>query len=1044
MSIPETSLRKPAVVMLLVLAFTAWGTYSFMTISRREDPKIDISWAAILTIYPGASAGEVEKKVTRPIEEALTTLASIEEIHSDSKNNVSFVMVKVAYTSNFAEQWNLVRARIGQIRSTLPDTIVGPRVIDDFGDVVGMMITVHGQDADPGRLNETAKKLKNRLLQIPSVGKVEISGRWEEEIAVTGNLDDFMQYDFTGITAQRLFTAQNMGLPGGLLHTADYDLRLAAPTEYRDLDEIRDQIFTVSPATGEPVRIGQVFEVNRRWAHPQNLYIRTNGENAVLVSITMKEGFDITVMGRAVRSMLGDFGTQLPPGIHTTLVHDQPRHVDENLGNFLKNLLQSLILVALSMALLLGLGSSILVSLGLPLAILISLALMPFVRVDLELASVAAFIIALGMLVDNSIIVVDHIHTLVDEGVELGTACVRGVTDLHMPILSGTVASVLAFFPLVLLPDEMGAYIRSLPWVLTLSLGASYLISISFTPLLSFWFMRLGRRLRPGKFARHQDALRNRETRRPSLGSRGYRRLISASLRFWPVVLLVSAGALAGSGYLFKHIGISFFPLAERDQFVVDIWTPEGSSILKTDEKAREVEKILMEEEDVTSVVTSVGLGLPRFWIAMMPHMNAFNLAQLLVNTKSPAATKRLVAQLKDRLSRVDGARIVAKELLLGIAIESPIAFKITGDDIPELLRISREIQDILSAHPGIVNTRDNFGTNALAYSIILDEDRALRLGISRLDTAISFITASVGMPVATWRGDDDPIPVVLELDKADVTDPEDLLRMNVRSQATGQAVPLSHLAHLEPRWEVGKIVRTKNQRSIIVHGYLQQGRLATAVLADVLPQVKKVQLPPGYRLDVEGEEKERAKTFGDLARVFIITIFALFFILVLQFGTFLQALVILGSVPLALVGGTLGLYFTGNTFGFSAFVGMIALAGIVIKNAVVWVEFVETAYTQGMPYREAVISAGIARLRPILLTAGTTIGGLIPLGLSGSVMWGPMAWTLIFGLGVSTLLTLLVIPVVYYLVIRKKVIPPPITPSPQPDPDAPAPQEAA
>ncbi len=1043
MSIAETSLRKPAIVWLLVLAFTAWGAWSFMTISRREDPKIEISWAAILTIYPGASAAEVEKKVTRPLEEALTTLSSLEEIHSDSKNNVSFVMVKVAYTSNFAEQWNLVRARISQIRSTLPDTIVGPRVIDDFGDVVGMMITVHGKDADPGRLYETAKKLKNRLLQIPSIGKVEISGRWEEEIAVTGSLDDFMRYDFTGITAQRLFTAQNMGLPGGLLHTGDYDLRLAAPTEYRDLNEIRDQIFTVSPATGEPVRIGQVFEVQRRWADPQNLYIRSDGENAVLVSITMKEGFDITGMGRQVRSLLTEFESRLPPGIRTTLVHDQPRHVDENLGSFIENLLESLILVALSMALLLGLGSSILVSLGLPLAILISLALMPFVRVDLELASVAAFIIALGMLVDNSIIVVDHIHSLVDEGVELRTACVRGVTDLHMPILSGTVASVLAFFPLVLLPDEMGAYIRSLPWVLTLSLGASYIISISFTPLLSFWFFRLSRHLRPKKYARHLEELKDRDTRKPSLGSRAYRSLMSFCLRFWPLILLASAGAFAGSLYLFQRIGISFFPLAERDQFVVDIWTPEGSSIRRTDEKAREVEKIVLEDPGVTSVVTSVGTGLPRFWIAMMPHMNAFNLAQLLVNTKSPADTKRMVAQLKDRLARVDGARIVAKELLLGIAIESPIAFKITGDDIPELLRISREIQNILTAHPGIVNTRDNFGTNALAYSIVLDEDRALRLGISRLDTAISFITASVGMPVATWRGDDDPIPVVLELDKAELRDPEDVLRMNVRSQSTGQAVPLSHLARLEPRWEVGKIVRTKNQRSLIVHGYLRQGRLATAVLADVLPEVRKVQLPPGYRLEVEGEEKERAKTFGDLTRVFVITIFALFFILVLQFGTFLQALVILGSVPLALVGGTLGLYFTGNTFGFSAFIGMIALAGIVIKNAVVWVEFVETAYEQGMPYRDAVISAGIARLRPILLTAGTTIGGLIPLGLSGSVMWGPMAWTLIFGLGVSTLLTLLVIPVVYYLVIRKKAVPPPITPEPQGDPDATAPQEA-
>ncbi len=319
-----------------------------------------------------------------------------------------------------------------------------------------------------------------------------------------------------------------------------------------------------------------------------------------------------------------------------------------------------------------------------------------------------------------------------------------------------------------------------------------------------------------------------------------------------------------------------------------------------------------------------------------------------------------------------------------------------------------------------MISTRDNFGTHSLAQRVVLDEEKALRLGITRLDAAISLITASAGIPVGTFRSKDDPIPIKLRLDSAEIAQPEDVLRMSVRSQATGQAVPLSHLARVEPRWEVGKIVRTHNRRSIVVHGYLRQGQLASSVLRDVLPEVRKVQLPPGYRLEIEGEEKERTKTFGDLTKVFIVTIFALFFILVLQFGTFRQALVILGSVPLALVGGTLGLFITGNTFGFTAFIGMIALAGIVIKNAVVWVEFVETAVEQGTPYVEAVISAGIARLRPILLTAGTTIGGLVPLALDGGVMWSPLAWTLIFGLAVSTLLTLVVIPVFYYLFIRK------------------------
>ncbi len=1020
MRITETALKKPAIVWLFVLAFTALGINTFFTISRREDPKIEISWAAVLTIYPGASAEEVEKKVSRPMEEALMTLSSIEEIHSDSKSNVSFIMLKVAYTSDFSQQWDLVRARIAQIRGDLPDTIIGPKVIDDFGDVVSMMISIHGDGTDPARLHDSAKKLKNRLLRLDAVGKVEISGKWEEEIAVTGTLDDFVSHDFSGIAAQRLFMAQNMGLPGGMLRTGDFDYRLAVPTEYRDLDEIRQQIFSVSPTTGEPLRIGQIFSVTRQYAHPQNIMLRTNQENAVLLSITMKRGFDVTRMGRQVRDILADFSNNLPPGIHATLVHDQPRHVDENLGGFLHNLFQSLLLVALAMAILLGLGSSILVSLGLPLAILVALSLMPLVDVDLELASVAAFIIALGMLVDNSIIVVDHIHTLVDKGVDLKTACARGATDLHMPILSGTAASVLAFFPLVLLPDEMGAYIRSLPWVLTLSLGASYLISITFTPLLSYWFFLLGNRLRRKK-KKNQDQETNR-----SLAARAYAALMSGCLRLWPLVVLAAAGAFAGSILLFGHIGVSFFPLAERDQFTVDIWTPEGSSILNTDEKARQVEALIHEKPEVISTLTSVGLGLPRFWIAMMPHKNAFNLAQILVHTKSNEATKKLVAELQEPLSRIPGTRIVAKELLLGIAIESPIALTISGDDIAELQRLSQEIQNILSEHPGVTGTRDNFGTHAPAYRVKLDEEKALRLGISRLDTAVSFITASAGMPVAVWRGDEDPIPVVLKLDSSLVNKPEDLLHMTVRSQATGEAVPLSHLATLEPRWEIGKIVRRQNRRSLTVHGYLGQGVLASSVLQDVLPKVQEIRLPAGYELEIEGEEKERAKTFGDLTYIFIVTIFALFIVLVLQFGTFLQALVILGSIPLALVGGTLGLFFTGNTFGFSAFVGMIALAGIVIKNAVVWVEFVETAHASGMPYRDAVIEAGLSRMRPILLTAGTTIGGLMPLGLSGDVMWAPMAWTLIFGLAVSTFLTLLVIPVFYHLLIRKKPVPGP------------------
>lgn len=996
---------------MIFLGLSVWGIYSYKTISRREDPKIDISFAAVLTIYPGASAAEVEHKVTKPIEEAIQSLSSIEEISSVSKSNVSMIFLKVNYNTNFNQQWDQVRARIDSIRKNLPSTVDGPKVIDDFGDVVGMIISIHSPNSDPKVLEKLSDQLKNKILAVQSVGKVDIKGKWTEEIAIEGGLDDFLNYDFGPIKAQQLLNAQNMGIPGGVRHTKTADIRIAPPTEYSNLLELKNQVFAVSKDNGEALRIGQVFDVKRRYANPQNMYYNTNGENSVVLNVTMKTGFDITKMGREVRGIVKDFEKTLPLGYKITFLHDQPHHVDVNLGGFINNLLQSLLLVALSMALLLGLRSSILVSLGLPLAVLVSLAIMPMLKIDLERASVAAFIVALGMLVDNSIIVVDHIHNLLDKGHELWDACVKGAQDLIMPILGGTIASILAFFPMLLLPDEMGAYIRSLPWVLTLSLGASFFISITITPLLAYGFMYFGRK-------KKTEGSEIKEKKKSFL-ARGYEHLMSFCLKAWPVIIIFVALSIAGSALLFKKTGVSFFPTAERDQFVVEIWTPEGSSIKNTLSYATKVDEIIRRDKRVVSTLTVTGNGLDRFWIALKPELNAFNLAQILVNTKSNKATTELVDELKPVLRAIPGARIIVKQLLLGIAIDAPVQFKIYGDDVNELRRLSTEIQKIMVKDPGIETARDNFGENSLGYRIVLNEEKALKTGITRAEIAMALITANNGLPVTNYRMDDDPIPVVLKVRDSEIKTPEDLLRMAAASSATGARIPINTLASIQPVWESGLINRDRGRRAITVNGYTKPGVLADDVMKRIFPQVKKISLPSGYDLTVEGEEKERKKTFGDLTIVFGVTIFALFFVLVFQFGTLRQALVILGSVPLALIGGVIGLVVTGNSFGFSAFVGMIALAGVVIKNAVVWVDFVETAVNEGMEYRMAVIEAGIARLRPILLTAATTIGGLIPLGISRDAMWSPMAWTMMFGLAISTVLTLVIIPVFYFLFIR-------------------------
>ncbi|MGM0597358.1 MAG: efflux RND transporter permease subunit [Myxococcota bacterium] len=1051
MNLPEFSLKKPTVILLIFLGLSAWGFYSFTTISRREDPKIEISYAAIFTVYPGASAKEVEKKVTKPIEEVLETVASIEELQSESKNNVSIIMLKVDYNSDFSQQWDLIRARINSIKNELPSSIQGPTVIDDFGDVISMIVSIHGDAVEPDVLKEVSEDLKSQILRLESVGKVELEGEYKKEINIAGELNDFLYYDFGPISAQKLLSAQNMGVPGGILHGKQKNYRILPPVEYNYLNELKKQIFSVSDKTGEPLRLEDVFEIKEEYSEPQEVYIRTEGRRSMILNISMKSGYDVTDMGVKVREALADFRHRLPEGVEMTLVHDQPAHVDKNLGNFLSNLYQSVLFVALAMVLLLGIGSSLLVALGLPLAILVSLSLMPIFGVDLERASVAAFIIALGMLVDNSIIVIDHIHLLIEKGTSLKTACIRGAQDLIYPILGGTIASILAFFPMLLLPDEMGAYLRSLPWVLTFSLGASFFIAVCFTPILAYYFLRFSRKGKKAlkkerdleiainkavlseengeepdrkeqeehleNLAREEEHVGEIETK--SFVGRFYKKLMSGSLKMWPLVIILAAASFGGSLYLFRHLGLSFFPMAERDQFVVDIWTPEGSSISNTRKISEKVEKIIRSKKGVKSTLTVVGKGLPRFMITHMPQLNSFNFAQILVNTDSSDITPELVKKLEKELKHIPGARIVVKQMLLGIAIKSPVALKVSGDSISELRKISSKIQNILEQDSGIKSVRDNFGSESLAYRVMIDEEKALKMGITRLDTALALLTAVNGFPVTIWRAQDDPMSVNLKLKDGIIEHPEDLLKMAVKSQAIESTVLLSTFAELQPSWEIGKIHRNRNQRAIIVRGYTKDGVLANDVLKRTLPKIRKLNLPAGYNLEVEGEEKERKKTFKDLTIVFAVTIFALFFVLAMQFGTLRQALVILGAVPLALVGGVLGLYFTGNSFGFTAFIGIIALAGIVIKNAVVWVEFVETSVKHGMEYKKAVVNAGLARLRPILLTAATTIGGLVPLALWGGVMWAPMAWTMIFGLGLSTLLTLIVVPVLYYLIIK-------------------------
>jgi multidrug efflux pump subunit AcrB len=1024
MNLAAFSLRNKPLLWLLVLAVTAWGIYNYNTISRREDPEIKISVALVITIWPGKGAEDVERLVTRKLEDSIEKMGSLRELKSTTRENVSLIFVDIDFNADTDLEWQKLRNRLDEARDDLPDGVIGPMVMDDFGDVTAMVWSLRSKTATPHELKYWAERLKAELKTLDTVGKVNLLGEQEEVIYIEGPLDSFTMYHFSPLTASRILDAINVNLPAGYLRTPERNLRLDTTGSFSLLDEIRNAVLDVSTQTGTPLRVRDVFSVRQAYREPPGSLMLTNGDPAIGLDLRMQRGSNVVEMGQQVKAAVEAFRPQLPSHIQLELVHDQPREVDEFIGTFMDNLFEGLLIVIVVMFLMMGLRPTLIVAVSLPLSIIATVALMPTFDLVLEQVSIAAFIIALGMLVDNAIIVVDNIAVHLDRGEEPAKAACKGTQELMFPILTGTLATVIAFLPLRLLEDEIGAYVRSLPLVITISMLASFVLAVTITPVLAAVFQRRGK---PRKHAG------------PGPVARAYAAALRGGLRLRYVVVAASLAALAGAVALVPSVGLSFFPEVDRDQFTVDIWLPEGAGIERTRAVVDEVEAILKEQPEIKDYTAYIGEGGPRFHITVMPQFNTLNYARFMVGTHDKDGTRALAARLNDVIrERVAGARIQAKPILLGIPVVAPIAIRVRGPDIDTMRRISLDVQQILRDTPGTDMVRDDIGQEVQSLQVDIDTEAALMAGVTNTEVALALLTANEGLPVTDFREGEDKVAVVMRAVEADRKALRTLDEVFVPSMATGAKVPLRAIADVRPEWAPGVIYRADNQRTVTVLSEVD-GRLASDVLRDAWPRIRALDLPPGYTVTSEGEEKERNDAFGQLLVVFALIIVGLLFMLTIQFRSIRQAAAILFSVPLAIIGAVLGLFFSGNSFSFMAFLGVVSLAGMVIKNAVVWAEFVDRAVEEGHAFREALVQAGIMRLRPILLTALTTIGGLIPLALFGGVLWEGMAWAMIVGLALATVLTLYVIPIVFYLLFRRQYDRPQ---APEPDP-CPPPQEA-
>jgi multidrug efflux pump subunit AcrB len=1009
MSIPRWSLRNPAIVVLAMALFAAWGLANYLGMSRREDPEIKVAMALVITIYPGAGADKVEQQVTRKLEESIESMNDLKAVDSTSRPNLSVITVQVEYDADTDVAWQVLRDRVAEAKADLPATVIGPRIWDSFGDTTGMIVAFSG--TDPVELGRLARDLRAELRSVRSVGEMTLFGERPEVVYVEGTRADMARAGVGPYQIAQALSLHNLRIPGGAIRTDRYQYRIEPSGEYATTAAIADTILDVSTESGQPLHVRDLFTVRRTIEEPATKKVLVDGRDAVALGIVMKRGFNIVEMGRDVRAALAAFASRVPAGVKMEVVHDSPRQVNGQVGRFSRNLLEGIAIVVFVMAVFMGLKSAAISATAIPLSVLIALSFMPALRIDLEIVSIASFIVALGMLVDDSIVIADNIDIKLRQGLPPHEAAARGADELFKPVLVGTVGTIISFMPMLLLPEEVGAYVRSLPLVVSLSLFGSLIVSTTVTPNLA---KRMLRR-KPGKVE-----VPYTETRI----ARAYTAFMARVLAWRWGVVAAAIAAFAGAIYLFATVGFSFFPDAERDQAYVDVWLPEGASTVETERVARLAEAKLHADPDVVGTVVFVGEGGPRFYITVMPEFQSSNYAQILINTKSAGATAGVVERFNvEARSGFPGARVAARKLIMGMPFAAPVELRIVGNDFAELKRIGAQVQEILRGVPGATQIRDDVGPDVPSLKVDIDAERANRVGVTNTDVALAFLSTYEGFELTRFSDGEEEVPILLRLADRERTIQEDLRHLPVASAATGAKVPLGGFADVVPAFSPGVIRRHNNQRALTVQAW-NEGRLANDVVGEALPKVRALELPPGYSVDAAGEKQEMDKTFNRLVVIFGVIIVGLVGLLVLQLSTIRRTLIVLISVPLSSIGAAIALKLGGYSFSFMAFLGVISLAGLAIRNTVVWIEFVEHARGEGAAMADAVIRAGIYRLRPILLTTVTTIGGLVPLALFGGALFEPMAWAIIVGLALVTVFTLIVIPVCYALMMPDRHVP--------------------
>jgi multidrug efflux pump subunit AcrB len=984
-----------------------------MRLGRAEDPSFTIKLANVTAVWPGASAREMQDQVSDRIEKKLQELPYFDKVVTYTKPSFTAMQVIFKDTTPPAQvPWlfYLLRKKLDDLRADLPSNLVGPDVNDEFGDVDSVLYMLTGDGADYAQLKQIAESMRQRLLKVPDVAKVNLYGVQDQRIYV-----EFSQAKLAnlGVTPQAIFDSlarQNAVAASGVFETSANRIPVRISGALSGAAAVAE---TPVESGGRVFRLGDVAEVTAGFKDPPTWLVRHEGKPALAVGVVMAKGGNILTLGEALQGAIGEIRSIVPVGVEIRQIADQPKVVGEAVGEFTRSFVEALAIVLAVSFLSLGLRTGIVVALSVPLVLSVVFVVMNAMGLDLQRITLGALIIALGLLVDDAIIAVEMMVVKMEQGFDRLKAATFAWDSTAFPMLTGTLVTAAGFLPVGFAPSTSGEYAGGIFWVVAIALIASWFVAVVFTPYL-------GVKLLPSFAGARQH---DEETIYHSRAYRALRRMIAWSVDNRGTVVLVTITLMVVAAIGYMRVPKQFFPISARPELFFQMRLPEGTAIATTFATANKAEAMLAGDTDIAHFSTYVGQGSPRFWLGLNPQLPNEAFAEIVVVTRDVEARERVKKRLETAVAdgALSEARVRVDRFNFGPPVGFPVQFRVMGFDPMAVRDAAYKVREIMRADPAVRDPHLDWNERTPSVRLVLDQDRARAMGLTPQDISNSLQMLISGATVTTVRDGSEKIDVVARATKSERADLGHIGDLSVTTR-TGASVPVSQIAKIVYEHEDAILWRRSRDMTITVRADVADGVQPPDVSSRIYPRLAELRekLPPGYRIEMGGAVEESAKANTALAAVFPVMIFVMLLIVMVQLQNFTRLALVMLSAPLGVIGSSLGLNLSGAPFGFVALLGLIALAGMDMRNSIILVDQVRQDLERGASYREAIVESAVRRARPVVLTALAAILAMIP--LSRSPFWGPMAVVIMGGLFVATFLTLLFLPALYALWFRKSL----------------------